>query len=330
MRRLLRAARKGGVPAELVGAAERTVDDFAVLVRREAGDRSALEAMIAGWLPEARSEFELRRKQTAFRAISELHGAAASTHVSTVLLHPSGTPERLDVVWIFGLLGFRRLRPGVAAKFASRRFGRDEPPRHPQTLDGKTVEGYDGLLLEEFCSSPMPQLDALRHDEMMRYQLRENGFGPRSAVDIICAEVNPNEMVHYVPDTQRRKRHVFTSVATPVKTLILDALLHESVFPEREPSLAIYDTAIDGVADINNPARDIDRMDLHESIQHLGRGLSKYRAKEIPRYADLLRYTCRKLGWDGDAFRCYRCRIDYPLYGTQIVFAWDSVPPPNP
>jgi hypothetical protein len=36
----------------------------------------------------------------------------------------------------------------------------------------------------------------------------------------------------------------------------------------------------------------------------------------------LIRDVCRRLRWDEMAFRGYRCRVDYPIYGSQIAMAF--------
>lgn len=329
LRRLLRAAASRGVPQRLIANAEIAVAEFDALVRHEVGDRSALQTLISGWLPEARQEFELRRKQSAYRAMSELLGIGAATNLATVFLHPTDDGEKLDVVWLFGLLGLQRLRPGGRVKFASRRIGKEQPPRLPQTLDGVKVEGMDGLRLAEFCSKPSVPLDVHHAGEVVHYTFAGMGLGPRSATDIVFAEVNRAELDRYVSPEERPQRQVFAEVSVPVKVMVFDALLHEDVFSGIEPSLHLYDTTFDGVADVNDRGRDIDRLDLSESIQPLGRGIASCRAAEIPRYAELLRHVCGKLAWDADRFRAYRCRIDYPLYGTQVLFAYDSLPRPS-
>jgi hypothetical protein len=329
LRRLLRAASKRNISANLIDAAAGAVEQFDTLIRREAGDRSALNAMISAWLPEVRAEFELRRKQTAFRAMSELKGAAVNINLATVLLHPSEDGEHLDVVWLFGLLGLRRLRPGSRVKFATRRVAQEPTPRRPSTLTGEPVAGLEGLRLDEFCSVPAAELDVHQVGEIVHYTLADNGFGPRSATDLVFAEVNRAELARYVPRQERRKRHLFAEVMTPSKVLLFDALLCEDVLCGAEPGLFIYDTAFDGIADVNDPARNIDRMNLCESIQPLGSGISKFRTAEVPRYAELLRYVCAKLDWDGRQFRGYRCRIDYPIYGTQVSMAFDAPAGPD-
>ncbi len=328
LRRLLKAAGRRAVAPERIAAAEKAVAGFEALIRREAGDRSALDAIISAWLPEARAEFELRRKQAAYRAMSHLKGASVDTNFAAVLLHPAADGANLDIVWLFGLLGLQRLRPGASVKFATRRLANTAAPRKPETLDGVPVAGLDGLRLDQFCSSTAAALNVHHVGEVVHYTLAGDSFGPASAQDLVFAEVNRAELPRYIPREQHRKRYVFAEVATPTRTLVFDALIHEAV-QTSAPMLYIYDTSFDGVADVNNPARDIDRLDLRESIEPLGRGIARFRTTEVPRYAELLRHTCEKLGWDGDAFRGYRCRIDYPLYGSQVVMAFETSPPPE-
>ena len=335
LRKLAQAAGKKGVPRRLVAEVEQAAEAFDDLIRTEAGDRSGLDAILSAWLPESRGEFELRRKQAAFRALSQLHGHMAETYLSTVFMHPSADGRNLDIVWVIGLLGLQRLRPGGRVKFATRRVppstGPDgEPPRRPQTLDGEPVEGFDGLRLDAFSSKPPAPLEVHRVGEVVHYTLADHGFGPRSATDLVFAEVNRAELPRFVaPDKAGRKRHVFVEVNTPSKVLIFDALMHADAYGRPgaappDPSLLIYDTSFEGIANVNDRARDIDRMELAEAVQPLGVGVAKFRAAEIPWYSGLLRTVCAKLGWNPDSFRGYRTRIDYPIYGSQVVLAWDA------
>ncbi len=329
LRRILRGASRREVPANLISTAESAIDDFGALIRREAGDRSALGAMISDWIPEVRREFELRRKQTAFRAISELKGVMANVNIGTVFLYPSDDGVHIDVIWVFGLLGLRRLRPNSGVKLTSRRFSKDEAPRLPRTLDGTPIDGLGSCRLNEFCSQPLAELEVVRAGESVHYTLADNGFGRQSTVDLVFAEVNLHEMARYIPADRPRKRNVFAEVATPAKLLLFDAILHRDLVAGHDPSLHIYDTALEGVADVNDPSRDIDRMDLCETIQHMGPGISRLSAPEVPQYQRMLRMVCDKLSWNENDFYSYRCKIDYPLYGLQVAMAWDSTPPPT-
>jgi hypothetical protein len=326
LRRFLRAAGKHGAPSGLLDEAEAAVRSFEILIRQEAGDRSGLDAILSAWLPEARAAFELRRKQAAFRALSQLQGVETSLFGSTAILHPSEDGAHIDVVWLFGLFGLMRHRPGSRVKFATRRFSVEDPERFPRTLGGEQVAGLDGLRLDAFCSSPPPDLDVHRIGDVVQYSLADSGYGLRSACDLVFAEVNLGEMPRYIPREQKRKRHVFAEISVPTKLLVFDALVHEAIFAGRDPGLEIYDTSFEGVADPNDRLRDMDRLDMSESIQSLGSGSAKFRSSDEPRHADLLQHVWQSLGWNGDEFRGYRCRISYPVYGSQVVMTWDSEP----
>ncbi len=328
LRRFLRAARRNGVPAEDVAAADDAVGRFAAFVRQEVGDRSALDALISAWLPEARREFELRRKQAAYKAMSQLKGASADLRIGTAVLHPSRDGERLDLVWVFGMFGLTRLRPGSRVTLSTRRMGPDAKGRRPTSLAGEAVEELVGLRLDQFCDAPAP-LEVHHYDDEVHYALGESGFGPHSAVDIVLAEANVAELPRYMPPEIGRKAYFFSSVSTPSKALHLDVLLHDDVYPGAEPELRIYDMGFDGAADPNDRRRDKDRLELAEEVQRLGRGASGFRSAGIPRYADLVRHVFDAMGWEGERFRGFRCRVDYPIYGSQYVLAFDPPPPPQ-
>jgi hypothetical protein len=332
LRRLVRAAAKRGVSAGAIGAALRAIEEFESLIREQVGDRSLLDSILCAWVPEARREFELRRKQAAFKAISQLHGVQAGVIMATVLLSPTaGVDDRVDVVWINGLIGVHRVRPGATVRLATRRMPPAQPDataRRPTTLDGRPVESPETLLLREFCSNPMPRLHVRRAGETCHYTLADGGFGARSAADLVFVEVNRAEIDRFVPRGTNRKGYVFAEVATPAEALQFDVLVHRDLYPGQAPSLLVYDTAFEGVANVNDPARDIHRLDLAETVAALGEGADRVRSPDVPRYAEMLRHVTERAGIDGAALRGYRCRVDYPLYGTQVVMAFNAVERP--
>lgn len=123
---------------------------------------------------------------------------------------------------------------------------------------------------------------------------------------------------------------MFAEIATPSKSLLFDVFVHEDVFPGATPDLCMYDTVLDGIADVNDPTRDIDRLDFIERVETLGRGTSACRLTELPRYVDLLRHVFSELGWDEQGFRTFRTRIDYPVYGSQVAMKFEPPEPPAP
>lgn len=330
LRRLLRAVGRRGAPTEVVAIASAAVDRFEHLIQVEAGDRSSLDAMIYAWLPEARRDFELRRKQAVFKAMSQLKGMMADTALSTVLLHPGKDGLTIDIAWVMGFLRLHRLRPGVRAKLATRRMALAEDPRVPRNLDGQPILHLDDARLDSFCDGPPAEVTSVSQaNDSVHYYLAGTDFGPNSGVDLVLVEVNEQEMQRYVPRDSGRKGHVFAEVSVPAKSLLFDVLVHDDIYPGREPQLVIYDTVLEGVADINDRSRDGDRLEMAESIQFLGMGAGVARDARAPRYADLLRHVFERTGWDDRQFRVYRCSIAYPLYGSQVVVAFEAPPPPS-
>lgn len=322
LRRVIRAAGKRGAGQEAVERAERAVDRFDELIRDRVGDRTLLDTILAAWIPEARREFETRRKQAAFKAMSQLKGVQARVIVATVVLSPSASGSKIDVVWINGLVGVHRVRPGASVRLTTRRMNAPEHGRRPTSLSGEPITHPDHLVLKAFCSDPTPTINAEPRGETMVYTLAGERFGSGSAVDVMFAEVNLEEIDRFVPRGSGRLGYFFAEVVPPTEILQFDVLAHRDLYPGQEPSLYVYDTSFEGVASVNNRARDGDRYDMLEQVDPLGDGLGRVRSGDVPRYAEMVRSVFQRMRWDPSVFRGWRARIDHPLYGTQVTQAF--------
>lgn len=329
LRRLVQAAARRGAPPATIARATGAIDRFETLIAQHIGDRSLLDTILSAWVPEARREFEIRRKQSAFKAISQLRGVEARALLATVLLAPSKEPGRIDVIWINGLIGVHRVRPGVTVRVATRRMPGDSNSRQPSTLEGQAIEGDATPLLPEFCSTPLPKLGVRRVGDAVFYTLADDGFGAASAVDVVFAELSRGDLRRYVPPGAGRKAYVFAEVVPSAHVLQFDVLVHEDLYRGQDPALRIYDTSFEGVASANDPTREMDRLDMLESIEPLGVGLSKFRSADVPRYADLLRHVVSSAGFDAERLRGYRARIEYPIYGSQVTAVFNAVEHPD-
>jgi hypothetical protein len=320
LRRVVESAQALGVGHEYTDAARAAVDEFDGLIRRNAGDRSTLETLLSAWIPEARREFELRRKQAAFRAMSQLRGVEAETNTATVFLRPNpDIPTMIDVVWLNALFNLKRLRPGAPVRFATRRIvSTPTGERMPVSLDGSSVDDLRGLLLPQFCSSPLPELEVSRFDNVVKYALADDGV-VGGATDLVFCEVNRAELPRYLPKGSPRRTYFFAEVQVPVKTLVFDVLVDSDLFPGGEPALRVYDTALEGIASVNDRSRDGDIYDMSEEITALGTGLARCRTERVPRCMAMLDTVVQSLGWNGDRLRAYRCVVEYPIYGSQVT-----------
>jgi hypothetical protein len=241
-------------------------------------------------------------------------------NVSTTFLAPSADGVNLDVVWVNSFLGLARHVPRARVRFTSRRLGVAAGARRPMTLDGAPVEDHAGVRLDAFCAAPPATVEVQRAGDVVHYVLGSEAYGPAARCDLVYAEVNRAEFPSAVPRGSGRKGYVYADIAVPAKALVLDVFVHADVYPGADPELFVYDTAIGGVADVNDRARDFDRLDLLESVER--RASEQVRLAEAPRYGDLVRHLHGRLGWDSAQFRHYRVRVEYPVYGSQVVLAF--------
>ena len=323
LRQLLRAAAQKEVSAKLIEEAEVAVRHFERLIQIDAGDRISLDGIISSWLPDARERFEACNKQAVFRGMAQLKGVMADVGVTSAVIHPGADGVSLDGVWILGSIGLRRIRPGAPIRFWSGQAGPDVQGARAFTLDRKPADGIEGLMLEAYCSSPTPKLDVRREGTAIHYVVPCDSIGPSSAVDLFVAEMTPGCIRRYNSGQSPKVAGPSSAIAIPVRTLVFDVLLHEDVYPGQEPSLQVYDTARGGIADINDPSRAIDLLDVGESIERLGWNAATFRASEIPQYAEIIDLVCDKMGWDGRKFRGYRCRVQYPVYASQFSMVFE-------
>ena len=322
MRRLLKASSKCGVNRDDLVSANSAVDRYESLIRSEIGDRSALEAILSAWVPEARREFELRRKQAAFRAMSQLKGAQVDVYAETAILYPNEDGEQIDIIWIKAVIGLHRLRPGVQVKFTSRRQVEHHDQRTTCTLAGEPIDGVSSTVLDAYSSSPTPELEIQKAGETIHYLLNEDSFGVSSSINLVTCDVNRAEIPRYMPKERNRKAWAASEISIPSRRGHFDMLVHKDLYTQSFPELRIYDTTINGQADVNDPARDVDQFDLLESIENLGTGINRFGSSHVPNYRQMIDDVCAQLNYETEALRGYRCITEYPIYGSQIAMVF--------
>jgi hypothetical protein len=64
--------------------------------------------------------------------------------------------------------------------------------------------------------------------------------------------------------------------------------------------------------------RDIDRLPVRVTLERLGRGLAVLDCAEVPRYVDMMQYAFKRIGWNGERFDVYRCRLEYPVMQSLV------------
>lgn len=315
LRRLIRAAARRNVNGEAVRSAEQSVRRFEQLIRNVAGDRSGLDTIISAWLPQVREKAELLSKQAVFKGMSQIKGAAADVDFITRFVHPAADGDGYDYVLLSGSLGLRRLRPGTMLTVNSFPMHGPTDSRRMLTLEGKAATGQQDVMLDAFCSSPLPRFEIRREGDVTCMTLCGEEVGLRSAADLAWAHVHRS----------CRIRSVFSTVNMPARLGVCDLMLHPSIAADMQqalPKLEIYDTTERGIAQFGDASRRSDLLDIKADVQHLGQGVSHFRCAEIPRYIEMIEHVCAAMNWDATCLHGYRCAIDYPVYGSQVILSF--------
>ena len=330
LRRVSSSLKKIGITSEALLGMEEAIESYDRLIRQDIGDLSALQALLSSWVPEAKREFELRRLQAAYRAISQLKGFSASVYADTALFWPSEDGEHIDVAWIKTIVDMRRLRPGATLKLTSHRAV--EPgnsSRQARSLKGNPIEDLSEALLSEYCSPDVPRLSVNQVGEKVHYILDEPAFGSRGAATLVTCEINRGELPRYIDPQKGRLAWASAEPSVPSKKLQFDAFVHKDLWGGEAPGVRVYDTTIGGIADVNDPSRDIDRLDLAVSVESLPKGVGRARSTIVPQYHSMIDHVQRQLGLNGEDFLGYRVQIDYPLYGSQTALTFRTTAKPS-
>ena len=149
-------------------------------------------------------------------------------------------------------------------------------------------------------------------------ELVVNGVGNESAVTYMLGDVARNLKGPYSDDTKPAlQSHAWVRV--PVEVLISDTLIHEDLYGLLTPTASVY-------ADHDRSPRaqtfqvsESNLLPMRVSAVYLGKGPSVLHTKDIPRYPDMVQSAFDRLGWDGERFDVYRCRVVYPVMPSTVV-----------
>ena len=321
MRTFLRAAGKRGVAQELIDGAARVAGDFRELVTAHAGDRAAFDSMVSGLATdEVGEQIHLQHKRAAFRANRHIWGLQARTHLRCLLVQPAADSEMLSVAVLQGYIDLRRLRPQVPLVVSRTRVTDNDGTirqvaREPLDPAGATQHGI--ALIREFCSQPLPQFRTTNGEGgFVLGELVTDGVGNKAAITCIDGHVSPTAGPRYRDDKNQFLRSA-VRVRIPSEALVFDVLVREGTFGAVQPAVAVYGEDLSGGPGLGGP-QERDLLALNESVVYLGRGPSVLHTPDVPRYTDLARYALARLGWDGEQFDVFRCRVEYPVMAGTV------------
>jgi hypothetical protein len=327
MRRLLKSAARRRVPAPIVARVSDAFDAFDALVQEHALDRAEFEAMVRALLPDERQKQHLAAKQSVFKGTSQLRGVAIDSFLQARFLYPSADSKNIDCLSFSAEIGLRRLNPGAKIGFGIMPLSADA--FRPKSLDGRESDGPQSLLLPEFCSQPLPQFETVEIDGTLHYWIMGNDMGLRSALDLATAYRAEARWPRTRAPGGKQHLGVHEVIDVPCARLVFDVFVHQSLFNDTAPELAVYQTIAHGaVRTIGDPTREDDRLHLGDAIHPITGGLAGAALGQSPNYVSMLEHVCAHSGFRPQLFRGYRVETAYPFYGAQYSIRFKLPDPP--
>jgi len=337
MKRFLRAVGRLRVPVELIEAASDAAAEFEDVVGRHAGDRATFDSMVSARQGgDGGDQIDLNHKRAMFRGSRHVWGVHAKTQLNCCLLHPARDPGMLDIATLRGALNLQRMRPDARWIVAEARTADNDgvvrrqvnrEPLDPGTgaPGGETTHGVAPL--RAFCTEPLPKFRTVSaQGGFVLGEISGNGVGNTSAITCITADV-----VHSVAscyrDEHNRYGELVAGVHTPCRVLIHDVLIFRGMFGPISPEVCVYDDywrKVSRGATVSEAAT----LAPQETLVYLGSGPSVLHTPDVPRYGEMARYVFDRLGWDGERFDVYRCRVEYPVMHSAVVIRFDLPEPP--
>ncbi len=331
MKRLFEAAARRGVPAEHIEASAAAIQEFDELVKVHAGDRAAFDSMVSGLTDEGSQLADAQQKRAAFRANSYLWGVQARTQLKCSILSPSSSSSTsMDLLQLQGYVSLRRFRRAIPLLISGIGLMDDDehkhnilPPyrREPLVGDGAAAQG--ALLLTEFCSQPPPEIRTRRSEAGdVQTELVACGVGNESAVTYMFGDVVRSLPGPYSDDTRPGLAgHAWVRV--PAEVLIHDVLIHEEAFGVLTPKTSVYGDHNRSPGASAFDLSEANLLGVKESAVYMGKGPSVLQTLDVPRYPEMAQYAFDRLGWDGEKFDVYRCRVAYPVMPSSVVVRFE-------
>lgn len=339
VRRLIRAGEEKGLRLDALARLERTVKQFEHLVREHAGNRRAFNSIVAGLAGAPDGEVELQHRRLAFQANSHIWGTQVGTRLVTLIAHPSdssssGAHNLLDVLTLMGTVDLCRLRGHAPYELSSSALADGSPLRnadrivalgHPLASNDVTTPG--STILTDFSSPQFPKIsNYVDEDGRLVVELDPDDVGRQHAVTAFIAEMYRAAAGSF----RSRDELEFSStgdVRSPIARWIVDLVIADGAFGEAPPQPRAYMVMNDmrgTYVQLTGIEQRYERKLIEKPpVIPLGMGARALQSEDVPRYPEMFRSLCNQLGWDSEAFRIYRCCVDYPVISSSIVVGFD-------
>lgn len=324
LKRLIRGAeRRGGLAEDVAARAREAVSQYEGVIATHAGDRSSLDVLISGWMPEVREKLDVLARQSMFRGASQLYGLDCECYAEASILVPSQVQEgKADGVVIRHLRRLRRNREGAPVVLPVSLIGKRKDALVGLDIQGREVRSASDLILEEFTSEQHREAELQWRTGQSFYLVSRTPVGLQGVADITMGGRTAGALSLKRAEGRGPFAGGSVAVTVPARELVCDVLVHESVYAGQRPTVYQFDTARFGITSLNDPHMESAWLAEPEEMTRLGRGVDRLRLASAEGYVRCLRHVLDKIGGNAGEFRAFRFRLMYPVLGSQVSFAF--------
>ncbi|HVZ16650.1 MAG TPA: hypothetical protein VG897_06015, partial [Terriglobales bacterium] len=319
--RVLRLAKERGFHPSAVEEAEQIHCDFLRLVAEHAGDRETFDAMIAGLNRGSSSLIDTKLRRNTFRMNVQIWGAMAKVRYDCVIYSLTEQPGVERCAVLGGFLGLRRLREIPAIPVMKHARIVRYPDSHGDWKDQPGTAWEKFSLINEFCSTPLPDIQTVVEDDTSSEMLQLEGIG--KTAEATCFAYNG--LPATPPQAAFTEWGTLKTTTVPVEVQIIDLLVPRGL----ADLSSLRATTFGKLGDARAPACLATRragfeMPIREPAQHLGVNIDGLHDRDLPCCADMVRHVLNALQLEKTEFDIFRCRVSYPILSTAVELRVDA------
>lgn len=317
---LCEVCRERGASADSAKSVIDSLAQFERMVEVSLGNRADFETMLASLEQEDVTARQEPTRKLAFHCNSTIWGVQSKLNFKACFTAPSLTePDKLEVMQVSGLVGFRRLRP-VSWPLSRAHAYSDTGEALKLNYDPlRQVDGDEGepSLLTEFCSQPAPVINRVSTSYGHFYELARGPIGNAGMCTCIFAERVTPRFERY--RTTREEFHAtMIDLITPSEHTILDLFLHHELGDYDPPEAMLLDRL--SAARGYDPELDAKyQLPMSVNTTRLGSSASGTATPQFPLYPKVLSDVLKSMGWKHEDFDGFRLSLKYPPVPSAMV-----------
>ena len=318
IRSFLLAARKSGVETAALEGVSTAMEALDRVVKSHAGDRKRFDMLLASHSVEGKREADLAHRRTAFEGNTYIWGASADVQLRSAFLAPSAEEGFADMANLRGLLNLEFLRPAMSWPVGIT-WPRQDDLRTTRDASILPLFDMDDASEEEaslFFSDPSLRVESRSSDKGgLQYMVSTEQVGATGAISCVTGDV-VRPVGALTAEEGSEHAGAMATVSCPVRLLILDVLVHRSLFPGAAPEVVVRSDFSPGQGLQNQ------QLPISEAPIFMGPADGVIRTSEVPRYDEMRTFVFERLGWDPAAFDVHRLRVEYPILSTAMALSF--------